>query len=91
VNHAVAIRANEDQIAEPCLPFSRSMKRDNMMALYVAFAALAVIRFEVKPAYFAPPPTEVSATPWVDPFVYVEVRGSQGDGNRKEQRDIRTK
>lgn len=38
-----------------------------------------------------PPPTEVSATPWVDPFVYVEVRGSQGDGNRKEQRDIRTK
>lgn len=38
-----------------------------------------------------PPPTEVTATPpeWADPFVYVEVRGSQGEN--VERRDIRTK
>jgi hypothetical protein len=53
MNHAVAIRANEDQIAEFGVSLRRSMKRDNMMALNVAFSALTVVRAEVKSAYFA--------------------------------------
>jgi hypothetical protein len=39
-----------------------------------------------------PPPKEVTTTtttPWRDPFTYVEVKGSQGDG--VERRDIRRK